>query len=78
MRRVVGGIPFEGFPALDERQLLEPEIVVDSREIGAANRAILVELEAGAIYRPVVVQLDRPLERLQCLDRLTLWRRMAS
>ena len=45
----------------------KPEIIVDPREARAARSAILIEREAAAIDRPVVVELDGRLEVLQGL-----------
>ena len=69
MTGVVGRIAVDRIPPLHQGKLLESEIAVDPTQTGTPRRQILIEEQSRAINCPVVVQLDRPLEILQCLDR---------
>ena len=79
MRRVVRGSLVSDCQPSTRAQLLEAEVVVDPREIGAAHGAVLVEQEARAVDRAVVVARDGAVQVLEGLDRaIGVCRRIAS
>jgi hypothetical protein len=69
VRGVVADVGVDRLPALDERQTLEAEVVVDAAEARAARGRIGVEQQARAVDGAVVVARDRALEALERLDR---------
>ena len=66
MGRKVAVIGAHRLGCLVESNLVHPRVCVDSREIGAPNRPVLVEQKAGTKQAAIVVSLDRLLQMIDC------------
>ena len=65
----VGGIQRQRVGGLAHAGVEEVEVLVDPGEAGAAGGAVGVQEQPAAVDGPVVVELDRPVELAQRLDR---------